>query len=228
MDHQIKLQGHRIELGEVEAILQQHAAVSTAVVIPREDSRGDKRLVAYVVQKDAIAPSDLAADLRQHLSDTLPEYMVPASFVTLDVLPLTPNKKVDRTALPAPDQLAPQSRAALVPAANELERAIARVWVEALGVPEVGMRDNFFDLGGHSLLAVRVHGRVRKLGRRDLSVTDVFRFPTIRALAAHLVSDEDSGAAGGEGRRRGQARKQALKRRQRTARADTPVGAAGR
>ena len=195
VDHQIKLQGHRIELGEVEAILQQHAAVSTAVVIPREDSRGDKRLVAYVVQKDAIAPSDLAADLRQHLSDTLPEYMVPASFVTLDVLPLTPNKKVDRTALPAPDQLAPQSRAALVPAANELERAIARVWVEALGVPEVGMRDNFFDLGGHSLLAVRVHGRVRKLGRRDLSVTDVFRFPTIRALAAHLVSDEDSGAA---------------------------------
>ncbi|MBD0319648.1 MAG: LLM class flavin-dependent oxidoreductase, partial [Gemmatimonadetes bacterium] len=186
IDHQIKIRGYRIELGEIESLLNAHPAVREAVVVVREDVPGDKRLVAYLVAR-AGAEID-AAELREILRAQLPEYMVPAHFVVMAALPLTPNAKVDRKALPAPDRAAPAAEAAEYQApASELERAVAEIWAEVLGVERVGIRDNFFDLGGHSLLTVRVHSRLRATVARNVTITDLFRFPTIQTLVGHLA-----------------------------------------
>jgi hypothetical protein len=179
-DHQVKLRGYRIELGEIEAVLEGQPGVAQAVVMAREDAPGDVRLVAYVV-----GPAR-EGDLRRALSAALPEHMVPQHYVTLPAMPLTPNKKVDRKALPAPQAAAPVPVADSGPVAG-IEAQIAAVWQRVLGVPKVGARDNFFALGGHSLLAVQAHREIRAaLGATKLSITDIFRFPTLGALAAHL------------------------------------------
>ncbi|WP_217578909.1 amino acid adenylation domain-containing protein, partial [Mesorhizobium sp. GbtcB19] len=155
-DHQVKIRGFRIELGEIEARLVEHAAVREAVVIAREDTPGDKRLVAYVVARDearseAGDAGELAAVLRAHLSATLPEYMVPAAYVAMEALPLTPNGKLDRRALPAPDEAA-FARGLYEPPQGEVETILAGIWQEQLGVEQVGRQDSFVELGGHSLL----------------------------------------------------------------------------
>ena len=153
LDHQVKVRGHRIELGEIETTLAQHAEVAQAVVIVREDRPGDVRLVAYVTPKaGGAAPARDA--LRDHLRATLPDYMLPQHFVALDALPLLPNGKLNRQALPAPSEPAPQ-HVVVDETLSPRERAIAEVWQELLGVSHISLRDNFFDLGGHSLLAVR-------------------------------------------------------------------------
>ena len=217
IDQQIKLRGHRIEPGEIEAVLARHEAVGEAVVVAREESPGDVRLVAYVVPRAGAAP--VAAQLRSWLRERLPEPMLPSHFVWLESLPLTPNRKLDRKALPPPDGLergasAPgPASASLSPApAGKLEQTIAEVWRDVLEVSRVGLEDNFFDLGGHSLLAVRVHRRLRQAVGRELAITDLFRFPTVRALASYL-----GGASGGASldasRERGELRREALARR---------------
>ncbi len=178
-DHQVKLRGYRIELGEIEAVLEAQPGVAQAVVLAREDTPGDLRLVAYV---KGVASE---AALRAALAAELPEHMVPAHFVTLDSFPLTPNRKVDRKALPAP--VVGAAAQVFVAPDTGIEAQIATIWQRVLGVPKVGARDNFFALGGHSLLAVQAHREIRDtLGLTKLSITDIFRFPTLQALAAHL------------------------------------------
>ena len=179
-DHQVKVRGYRIELGEIEARLGEHAAVRDAVVIAREDTAGDKRLVAYVTTRGE-APADLVATLRQHVAERLPEYMVPAAFVRLEALPLTPNGKLDRKALPAPDSEAVVKRAYEAPRAG-VEETLATLWPELLGVERVGRHDHFFELGGHSLLAVRLMERLRRVGL-EAEVRALFVTPTLAALA---------------------------------------------
>lgn len=179
-DHQVKLRGYRIELGEIEAALEAQAGVQQAVVLAREDSPGDLRLVAYLVGS-APEPS-----LRQALTEVLPEHMRPAHYVVLQSFPLTPNRKVDRNALPAPQKNIVSEQVFVQPTSS-LESQIAAIWVRVLGVAKVGSKDNFFALGGHSLLAVQVHREIRdSLGAAKLSITDIFRFPVLQDLSAHL------------------------------------------
>ena len=179
-DGQIKLRGHRIEPGEIEAVLTRQPGVNAAVAVLREDSPGDHRLVAYVTgnAQEAALKGALAAEL--------PAHVVPSRIVRLDALPLTPNGKIDRRALPAPGQAVVESESFEAPAEG-IEAQLARIWQRVLGVPRVSAGDNFFALGGHSLLAVQAHREIRDgLGLSKVSVTDIFRFPVLAALAAHL------------------------------------------
>ncbi len=191
IDQQVKLRGFRIELSEIESTLRQHPAVREAVVVLRADSTGEQRLVAYVGLRanqsalDAAAPSNLQVELRIFLRERLPDYMIPAAFVLLEVLPLTPNGKIDMLALPAPDTQRPDLGTVYLAPQSELERHIAAVWQEALQVEKLSVHDNFFDLGGHSLLLVQVHSRLRE-EFSHLALIDMFKYPTISTLAAHL------------------------------------------
>ncbi len=185
-DNQVKIRGHRIELGEIEAALDTHVDVVQSVVVARTDS-GTPQLVAYVVTHgNRKADSDM---LRKHVAEDLPQIMVPAVVVTLAAFPLTPNGKVDRKALPAPPtgsgMGAPDAH--LVPPADDRETLVAQIWAEELGRP-VGRDDNFFEIGGHSLLAVKVFRRLTEATEVPLALTDIFRYPTIRAFAAHLAA----------------------------------------
>ncbi|WP_137110706.1 MupA/Atu3671 family FMN-dependent luciferase-like monooxygenase [Rhodobacter sp. SY28-1] len=198
-DFQVKIRGHRIELGEIETTLEAAPGIRQAVVIAREDQPGDVRLVAYVTSAGPVDATALKTTLAEHL----PEVMVPAHIVKLDSFPLTPNGKVDRKALPAPfaataatpvaaPAAAPVSAATrearpAVALEGNLEDAIAAVWARVLGVPQVARSDNFFTLGGHSLLAVQAHREMKVALNSDrLAITDIFRFPVVSALAAHL------------------------------------------
>ncbi|MCT8330099.1 MupA/Atu3671 family FMN-dependent luciferase-like monooxygenase [Albidovulum sediminis] len=184
LDHQVKIRGYRIELGEIEAAAEAAPFVRQAVVVAREDVPGDLRLVVYVTAAEGFAAEGLAADLKSRL----PAHMVPAHVVRLPEMPLTPNGKVDRKALPAPSQAAAEvATADFVPPAAGVEETIAGIWCRILNLPKVGAEDNFFALGGHSLLAVQAHRDIRAaLGGTKLSITDIFRFPTLSALARHL------------------------------------------
>ena len=190
LDHQVKLRGHRIELGEVESVLGPHPAVREAAAVVREDNPGDARLVAYVVTAPDAKPN--AADLRRFAQEKLPEAMMPSAFVFLDALPLTPNGKVNRKALPAPEARRPELETAYVAPRTVLERTIAGIWCELLHVEQVGLRDNFFDLGGHSLLVVQMQARLRDALGRDVPVVKLFQYPTISALANFLGEREPS------------------------------------
>lgn len=179
-DFQVKLRGYRIELGEIEAVLEAQPGVAQAVVLAREDSPGDLRLVAYIVG------AAQEAALRAALAAVLPEHMVPSHLVTLAAFPLTPNRKVDRKALPVPSAALPVAEAFVAPQ-SDIEAQLAAIWARILGVPKVGAKDNFFALGGHSLLAVQAHREIRaELNAPKLSITDIFRFPVLSALARHL------------------------------------------
>ena len=208
MDHQVKLRGYRIELGEIEARLRLHDSVREAVVIAREDTPGDKRLVGYGVTDGALD----AGALKAHLGETLPDFMVPAHLVKMDRFPLTPNKKIDRKQLPRPEAAVTRAEEHVAPA-GEVEEQIADVWRRILGLSEVGTRDNFFELGGHSLLAVQAHREIVEATGAKLTVTDIFRFPTIAALADHLEGDGASNEALQKTADRAAARRQALGRR---------------
>ncbi|MEU2396298.1 amino acid adenylation domain-containing protein, partial [Streptomyces sp. NPDC007369] len=180
-DDQVKVRGFRIELGEIEATLAEHPQVAQAAVIVRHDRAGDTRLVAYLVPATGaeLRPEDLRARLRERL----PDYMVPAAFVSLDVLPLNANGKLDRRALPEPGSTVAQSgRAPHTPQ----EQVLAGLFAEVLGLPQVGVDDSFFDLGGHSLLATRLVARVRTALGVELALRTLFRNPTVAGLAAGL------------------------------------------
>ena len=179
-DRQVKIRGFRIEPAEIEAALAGHPAVAQAAVVARDDGPGGKQLVAYVVSAPGSAPD--VTDLRRHLAALLPEYMVPAVFVGLDVFPYTSSGKIDRRALPAPDPSRTDSRKAYVALRTPIEEALAEIWAHVLGVPRVGIRDDFFELGGDSILGIRVIGRVRAALGVELSVRDVFAASTLEDL----------------------------------------------
>ncbi len=193
VDRQVKVRGFRIETGEVEAVMAEHPAVREAVVEVRGDAR-ERRLVGYVVAAPD-APLD-ASELRRHLGERLPDYMVPSAFVFLEALPVTPNGKTDRAALPEPRREAEDH----AEPRNEVEDAVAAVWREVLGLERVGVHDNFFELGGHSLLLAQVHERLREALALQIPIVDLFRFPTVAALAEHLGADAASGRRSSQGR----------------------------
>ena len=180
-DNQVKIRGFRIELGEIEGRLTEHPAVREAAVLALKQESG-KRLVAYVV---ADGDDQLANSLRAHLSACLPEYMVPAAFVRLDAFPLTPNGKLDRRALPAPDDAA-YARLAYDAPQGETEAVLAEIWAEMLGVERISRNDNFFNLGGHSFLALRVMSEINRRLKLHLTAPTFFMHPTIEQLARHI------------------------------------------
>ncbi len=183
-DHQVKIRGHRIELGEVAASLAKHPKVQDVVVVAREDDPHDIRLVAYIVTDGEEAAS--VSDLHQYLSRKLSEYMVPSHFVFLDALPLTPNGKVDRRGLPAPGVERPAMDKAFVAPRDAVEMQLSKLWERLLRVRPVGIRDDFFELGGHSMLAVHLVAQVEKVYGKRLPLATLFQAPTVEQLAAIL------------------------------------------
>ncbi|MFD3505796.1 amino acid adenylation domain-containing protein, partial [Streptomyces sp. NPDC058678] len=185
-DQQVKLRGFRLEPGEIESVLVGMAELHQAAVVVREDSSGDKQLVAYVVPDTGREPAPAAATLRAYVADRLPDYMVPSAFVLLDALPLTANGKLDRRALPAPAEESAADRTpgtAVSAAHNPWEEAFSNLFADVLGVEQVGRDDDFFELGGHSLLAIRLLARARSALGMELSVRDMFNNPTVAGLA---------------------------------------------
>ena len=186
LDYQVKIRGFRIELGEIETVLGNHPAISQAIVQPFEDTPTDKKLIAYLVaEPHAEKPSP--SDFRTYVLEKLPEYMVPSAWVYLDAMPLTPNNKVDRRALPAP---AVSSSRDYTPPRNAIEKALVEIWQELIKVERVGVKDNFFDLGGHSLIAAQIHARIRKVFSTDLSLRELFTSLTIEKTAQLLLTKE--------------------------------------
>ena len=177
LDFQVKVRGFRIELGEIEAVLRQHESVAACVVVARADA-GETRLVAYIVGEAE------AEVLRAHVRRSLPEYMLPAAFVSLDALPLTANGKQDRKSLPAPD-LASAGEKYVAPR-TPVEEVLAEIWAEVLRLERVGVHDNFFDLGGHSLLIMRLLARIHATFDLEFSIRTVFSMPTLEALAGEI------------------------------------------
>jgi amino acid adenylation domain-containing protein len=184
LDFQVKIRGFRIELGEIEAVLSQVPAVYEVVVLVKEGTGGDKRLVAYMVVDQNQAPE--VSELRSFLRARLPDYMLPSAFVMLEAMPLTPHGKVDRRALPDPDWSEHDFEHAFVPPRTGVEKALAGIWTEILGVERVGVLDNFFELGGHSLLAVQLVSYVRNSIQVELPLWTIFEAPTVAGLATAI------------------------------------------
>ncbi|WP_332606556.1 amino acid adenylation domain-containing protein [Bacillus spizizenii] len=178
IDEQVKIRGHRIELGEVEAAMHKVEAIQKAVVIAREEEDGLQQLCAYYVSNKPIT----IAEIREQLSQELPDYMIPSHYVQLEQLPLTSNGKINRKALPAPE-VSLEQIAEYVPPGNEVESKLAALWQEVLGIHRVGIKHNFFDLGGNSIRATALAARIHKELDVNLSVKDIFKFPTIEQLA---------------------------------------------
>ncbi|WP_420126752.1 amino acid adenylation domain-containing protein [Longimicrobium sp.] len=210
-DEQVKLRGYRIETGEIEAALLAHPALAQAAVLLRKEGGG--RLVAWVAPAEGAAVP-AAAELREHLRARLPDYMVPSAFVGMDTLPTTPNGKVDRKALPQP---AAEPRAARRPRSG-VERRIAKVWEDVLAIGEVGLDDNFFEIGGHSMLVASMQERLAAELGKTVTVVELFQFPTVAALAAHLGAGADAGPsaeaapAPAEAMERGGSRREMMRR----------------
>ncbi|HYT22705.1 MAG TPA: amino acid adenylation domain-containing protein [Candidatus Polarisedimenticolia bacterium] len=188
LDNQVKIRGFRIELGEIEAVLGQHSSLREAVVLVREDNPGEKQLVAYTVAAAGFMPS--VNELRGFLQQKLPEYMVPSAFVMLDSLPFTPNGKVDRKALPAPDQTRPELEETFVAPRTPIEQTLVAIWGKVLKLEKVGIHDNFFELGGHSLLATQVMSRIRSAFSIDLPLRCMFESPTVAEIAFIITESQ--------------------------------------
>lgn len=211
-DLQVKIRGWRVELKEIEAALEDHESVKEAVVVVREE-----RLVGYVVGAAGNRPN--TDQLREHARLKLPEQMVPALLVVLEVLPRTPNGKVDRLHLPAPAPLHPELATSFVPPQTEMEKTIAAIWRKVLELDAAGIYDNFFDLGGHSLLLVEVYSRLRDLVDKSFPITEMFRYPTIHALGNYLTQDRAEVPSLQHARERAKKQKEALLKRQQSFRA---------
>jgi amino acid adenylation domain-containing protein len=227
-DGQVKLRGHRIELGEIEAALRGHERVRDVVVVLREEAGRGQLLAAYVAARGG-GWAGAGRELREYLRGRLPEYMVPGALVLLEELPLSPNGKVDRKALPAPSEsVAPEAE--YREPVTALEQSIAAIWREVLGREKVGLEDNFFDLGGHSLLLVQVRGKLSETLGRDLPVLELFKYPTVSTLAARMSEQSESDAVSRSnpaGQLMAQARQRALVRRRSEAAAGREVAVIG-
>ena len=184
MDHQVKVRGFRIELGEIEAQLLEHPDVCEAVVVVKEDAGGDKRLIAYAVGGAS------GETLREFLGERLPDYMVPSVVIVLESLPRNPNGKVDRRSLPEPAGRDPQRT--FVSPRTDMEASFAREWAAVLGLPQVGIHDNFFDLGGHSLTAVQLVSRIQKMIGKPIALLDLFQAPTVAGLAERISGQAEA------------------------------------
>jgi amino acid adenylation domain-containing protein len=193
LDHQVKIRGFRIEVGEIEAALSKHPDVRETVVLARETSAGEKRLVAYLTT-DRQTPLT-TKELRSFLGNDLPEYMLPAAFVTLESFPLTPNRKIDRRALPEPEAATHDLDETYVAPSTPQEEILAEMWSQLLGVARIGVHDNFFEQGGHSLLATQLVSRVREAFTVDLPVRAIFEHPTVADLAL-AITDAGRGESG--------------------------------
>src|SRR6185369_13600507 len=180
IDQQVKIRGFRVEPGEIEATLNEHSAVRESVVVAQEEATGDKRLVAYVVARDGEPFS--ADDLRKHLQQTLPDYMLPAVFVEMKALPLTLNGKIDRRALPKPKEVAVRPKKSFEPPRSETEQVLAAIWSDVLGIKPVGVNDNFFEMGGDSILSIQIVVRAKEAGIY-LTPKQLFQHQTIAELA---------------------------------------------
>jgi amino acid adenylation domain-containing protein len=215
IDNQVKIRGFRIELGEIEAVLSQHPDVRSTVVIARQDYSNDKRLVAYIVPEldKQQTTKNLNQHLRDYLSKSLPNYMLPSAFVILDKLPLTPNGKVDRKALPMPDTVRPELELVYQPPQTEIEKTIADIWQEVLHVENVGIYDNFFELGGHSLLLVQVHSKLQKIFQKDLLLVEMFQHPTVSHLARYFSQESREETSFIQHSHRSESRKTSTQRR---------------
>lgn len=183
-DFQVNVRGFRIELNEIEDVIRESEDVRDAVVVARPDNNGIDRLVCFIVAKEYDFDIDFS-QLRRALQKRLPNFMIPSLFQQLEKMPLTPNRKVDRLALPIPDASLYISRAYTAPE-SEIERSIADMWVELLGVEKVGVHNDFFEVGGHSLLAAQLASRIQERFEVAISVKDIFEFPTIREIAEHM------------------------------------------
>jgi acyl-coenzyme A synthetase/AMP-(fatty) acid ligase/acyl carrier protein len=182
IDHQVKIRGYRIELGEIETALEKLKNVREAVVIAREDTDGNKNLVAYVVPTSSSNPTVL--ELRNFLKELLPEYMIPSTFIFIKELPLTPNGKVDRKALPAPDIARPDFAEEFLVPRTHTERTLAELWSSVLGIEKIGVLGNFFELGGHSLSAVQITLKIHQHFNVDISLRTFFQSHTLEELAS--------------------------------------------
>ena len=183
IDNQVKIRGFRIELGEIEAVLTQYPQVQSSVIIAREDTPGNKRLVAYIVPEKEATPTP--NEMRQCLKEKLPEYMIPSAFVILESLPLTPNGKIDRRALPAPEQNYERTDKFILPR-NPIEEILVTIWTEVLKVQQISINDNFFELGGHSLLATQLISRIRTNLSIEIPLRSLFAAPTIEELGQQI------------------------------------------
>ena len=195
-DHQVKIRGFRIEPGEIENVLSRHEAVRKSVVVAHEDASGQKALVAYVTAEEGAETTE--RELREHLREKLPEHMIPAAFVTLDTLPLTPLGKIDRKALPVPDFARHSVERFYLAPRNEVEAVLAGIWAEVLKTTRVGVEDNFFELGGHSLLATQVISRVRDAFGVETPLRAVFERPTPALLAVQIEAELRAGTGVGQ------------------------------
>jgi len=189
IDHQVKIRGFRVELGEIETFLGQHPNIRENVVVVYQEEVDNTVLVAYVVAKTEPSPS--ISELRSFLKEKLPDHMVPSGFVMLENLPLAPSGKIDRKALPKPDNLRPELETVYVSPRNDMELVIADIWQKTLKVEKVGIEDNFFDLGGHSLNVLQVYSKLREFLKADLAITDLFKYPTISSISRYLNQEED-------------------------------------
>jgi amino acid adenylation domain-containing protein len=185
VDRQVKVRGYRIELEEIEAVLGQHEGVGQCVVVAREQAGGDQRLVAYFERRTATTPS--VGDLRGYLGQRLPEYMIPSAFVAMDKLPMTPNRKIDRKALPA-GEIEGVSEGGYVAPRNQREEQLAQLWAQVLKLERVGIHDNFFHLGGHSLTATQLISRIRAVMGVKVPLRSVFEAPTVAAFSEYVES----------------------------------------
>jgi len=192
IDKQIKLRGFRIEPGEIESALLQHWGVSEAVVVPREAAPGDKRLISYLVTNPDWDIS--ISELRNHLQAKLPEYMIPSAFVRLEALPLTANGKLDWQALPLPDQITAEMLKDYVAPNSDVEKVLAGLWGEVLGIQRVGIHDDFFEMGGHSLLATQLISRLRDAFEIELPLKSLFEAPTVARFAVTVLEQHQDRA----------------------------------
>jgi amino acid adenylation domain-containing protein len=188
IDSQVKIRGHRIELHEIETALSSHANIRDCVTVARKDTADGRRLVSYMVPIGAHRPT--VEDLRTYLQAILPDYMIPSAFVFIETVPLTPNGKVDRDALPAPESGLANSNVEYVSPRNQVESLLAKIWCEVLGMPKIGVFDHFFELGGHSLSATRLITRIQAEFQIDLPLRIIFMEPTIAGLSRHIFFDE--------------------------------------
>jgi amino acid adenylation domain-containing protein len=211
-DRQVKVRGFRVEPGEVEAALVEHANVRQALVTLREETPGEEFLVAYLVEREPESPTTVE-ELRRHLRARLSEYMIPADFFVLDAFPLTPSGKVDRQALSTAKAERPATESAYAAPQTEVERSIVAILQEILGVERVGINDNFFDLGGHSLLLVKLQSRLQKMFKREVSLVELFENPTAGSLTRYFCDARDERSSVREIQERLHKQREALNRK---------------